>query len=311
MLSSLISRCIFGFILIFVTSHALSNTEFTYNVIDDGVEVTGCVGTCPSDLIIPDFIDGYTVTSIGASAFDHSQLTNVTLPDSVTSIGESAFYWNSLTNINLPDNLEVIGNYAFARNSFNQINLPDSLITISDYAFEYSYIETLIVPSSVETIGRAIFKASSLNTIAFMGDRPEISNAAFVFTGLELVLYCEGTSGWPGINAINGSFPQLNPNCMTDPLGEAPPPLEFNYEVDENGIRITGCKYICPQDLVIPDAIDGLNVTSIGYFAFQHRSLKTISIPNTVVTIDDGAFYGNKLVDLDIPKTLYKLDEWL
>jgi hypothetical protein len=94
---------------------------------------------------------------------------------------------------------------------------------------------------------------------------------------------------------------------VTDPLGEAPPPLEFNYEVDGNGIRVTGCKYICPQDLVIPDAIDGLNVTSIGYFAFQHRSLKTISIPNTVVTIDDGAFYGNKLVDLDIPKNVIQI----
>ena len=29
MLSSLTSRCIYGLILIFVTSHALSNTEFT------------------------------------------------------------------------------------------------------------------------------------------------------------------------------------------------------------------------------------------------------------------------------------------
>ena len=46
------TQYILGFVIFTASSFALSDTEFTYNVIGDGIEITGCAGTCPSDLVI-------------------------------------------------------------------------------------------------------------------------------------------------------------------------------------------------------------------------------------------------------------------
>ena len=63
------TQYILGFLILVSSSFALSNTQFTYNVIDGGIEVTGCVDGCPSDLVIPAEIDGYEVISIIDEAF--------------------------------------------------------------------------------------------------------------------------------------------------------------------------------------------------------------------------------------------------
>ena len=68
-----------------------------------------------SNLSIPKSLMGYTVTSIGSSAFEYcDSLTSVTIPDSVTSIGSYAFRdCDSLTSITIPDSVTSIGDCAF------------------------------------------------------------------------------------------------------------------------------------------------------------------------------------------------------
>ena len=85
------AQYILGLVLLISSSFALSNTEFTYNEIDGGIEVTGCVGTCPTDLVIPDSIDVYTVTSFGSGAFYYKESTSLIIGNSVTKIGSDAF----------------------------------------------------------------------------------------------------------------------------------------------------------------------------------------------------------------------------
>lgn len=75
--------------------------DYSYKILSDGTaEITGSSGsdTC---LTIPNEINGYTVTSIGDSAFfEHSNITSITIPDSVTSIGERAFcFCNNLHTV--------------------------------------------------------------------------------------------------------------------------------------------------------------------------------------------------------------------
>lgn len=45
------------------------------------------------DVVIPQSVEGYSVTKIGDGAFAYcSGLTSITIPNSVISIGKSAFY---------------------------------------------------------------------------------------------------------------------------------------------------------------------------------------------------------------------------
>ena len=74
-----------------VNSAADDDGTWTYNLSGDEATVTGCVATCPTDLVIPESINGYLVVAIGERAFRYSSHTSVTIPDSVTSIGEYAF----------------------------------------------------------------------------------------------------------------------------------------------------------------------------------------------------------------------------
>ena len=73
-----------------------------YNVTSETTcEITG-MGDCEdTELVIPKYIDGYEVTSIGDDAFWNCEsLTSITIPESVKSIGNNAF-WNcsGLTSI--------------------------------------------------------------------------------------------------------------------------------------------------------------------------------------------------------------------
>ncbi len=99
--------------------------------------IAGYSGTS-TEVIIPETINGHSVTSIGECAFeDCSNLTSIEIPNSVTSIGEYAFSGcSSLTNIEIPDSVTSIGSYAFEDcSSLTSIVIPNSVTNIGAYAF--------------------------------------------------------------------------------------------------------------------------------------------------------------------------------
>jgi hypothetical protein len=65
------------------------------------------------DVRIPDNINGFPVTSIGAGAFMNTRLRSVTIPDSVISIGDNAFTGSQLTSVTLPASVTSIGRSVF------------------------------------------------------------------------------------------------------------------------------------------------------------------------------------------------------
>jgi len=71
-------------------------TYETYSL-GTSLRLTGCLSSCPGDLVIPSMIGSLSVTAIGESAFGNEQLTSLVFPASIVSIGDNAFEKNELT----------------------------------------------------------------------------------------------------------------------------------------------------------------------------------------------------------------------
>jgi hypothetical protein len=209
MSSRLLTKCILSLFFLVSSSFALCNSQFNYNVIDGGIEVTGCVDVCPSDLTIPEEIDGYSVISIGERAFWRNQLTSVLIPHSVTSIGPQAFAENQFTSITIPDSLTSIGDEAFYGNQLTSVTIPESVNTYVGWAFDgnlgissggWKYFivsgsamiegctntcsSDLIIPDtvdgySVSSIGRSAFYGNQLSSVIIPDSVTRIGPTAF------------------------------------------------------------------------------------------------------------------------------------
>lgn len=73
---------------------------------------------------------------------------------------------------------------------------------------------------------------------------------------------------------------------------------------------ITGIGSCADSDIIIPDfSPDGHKVTNIGELAFANSTAKSISIPDTVTSIDVYAFRGcNKLTNIIIPQSVTRIE---
>lgn len=95
----------------------------------------------------------YPVTVIDDKAFEETNITGVTVPDSVISIGRLAFaYCNSLSDVKLSENLIYINELAFAScDALKEITIPASVEKM-DNPFRWSnaldtvYMEGMVAP---------------------------------------------------------------------------------------------------------------------------------------------------------------------
>ena len=229
------AQYILGLVFLVSSSLALSNAEFTYNVIDGGIKLTGCVDECPSDLVIPEEIDGYVVTAIGEGAFSSWGLNSVELPNTLVSLGGSAFLYNNLISVEIPSNVTFIGGHAFDNNRLTGIQIPAGISVIHESAFRRNQIEELIIPSnirgiranafndnnisnliipdSVNSIADGAFTSNNLVNIKFLSTPMVIYDSPFSNNPLSKITYCQNTDGqWDGV-IIEGITPQLDENC--------------------------------------------------------------------------------------------------
>ena len=82
------------------------------------------------------------------------------------------------------------------------------------------------------------------------------------------------------------------------PVGKS----SFTYTVANNQVTITGLSDEYLTDLVIPETIEDLPVTAIKDYAFNGCSqITSITVPNSVTSIGNGAFYGTKPTKVTLP----------
>ena len=157
--------------------------DFGYDILDDGTaEITFYYGNATT-LELPSTLDGYTVTSIGSSAFSYETLTSVTIPDSVTSIGDYAFYeCASLKDVTIPNSVTSIGVSAFGKcTSLTSVKMGNSVTSIGDYTFyNCTNLTSITIPDSVTNIGDyAFYECISLTSVKIGNSVTSIGFVAF------------------------------------------------------------------------------------------------------------------------------------
>ena len=238
-------------------------------IVNDG-EITGLTkyGNTLPELVIPETINGVSITSIGYGAFYYcTSLASIEIPNSVTSIGELAFYGcNSLTSVNYTGTIDTWAQISFSSYNSNPIcyakklYINNELVTevnittatlISDYAFyDCSSLTSVTIGNSVKSIGSDAFSGCrSLTSIEIPNSVKSIGKGAF-----------ENCTALKSVEI---------PNSVTS-IGED----AFYW-----------CKSL--TSIEIPNS-----VTSIGDYAFYYcYQLTSIEIPNSVTSIGDWAFY--------------------
>ena len=229
--------------------------------------------------------------------------TSFVIPSSVTSIGPFAFYYcSSLENVEIPEGVADIGQYAFFFcNSLTSIEVPSSVMSIDDGAFyDCQLLEsvTFAENSQLTNIGGGAFQnCISLTSINFDA-RIEQWNAI------------EKGSDW---NSNTGSYTIY---CTDGEIAKDGTVtyysvgLEFALNADEQGYTVTDNGTCTDIDLIIPRQYNGLPVTGIGNQALNFSSFESIKIPDSVTSIDFGAFaYCQSLKRVIIGKSVSSIGD--
>jgi hypothetical protein len=99
-------------------------------------------------------------------------------------------------------------------------------------------------------------------------------------------------------------------NVVYQPPANVTPEAAFYFDKSKNTIE--GYKREFGRNIVIPKVIDGVLVKYIGVQAFSNRNdndnkLTSVTLPNSILEIGDGAFYWNDLNEIILPESVIKI----
>ena len=269
-----------------VCAGAETYQDFEYSALDDGrVKITGYNGGAET-VVIPDTIDGKSVTSIGRRAFEGcTNLKSITIPNSVTEMGRRAFSGcSSLTGIAIPDSVTEIGKYAFdGCKSLTSITIPDGVTSIGDGAFyncsSLTEIKVASENSNYVSVNGVLYNKDKTTIICYPAGKK--GNNYKIPDGVTKV----DSSAFIGCSSLTSI---TIPNGVTS-IGDS---------------AFEDCTSL--KSITIPNS-----VTSIGDSAFEDcTSLTSITIPNGVTSIGDSAFEGcTSLTSITLPDSVTSIGD--
>ena len=252
----------------------------------------------------------------------------------IRALGEGIFEGSAITRFDVPhsETLATIGARAFKGSQLTSIYLFDSVTDIGDEAFANCLnLTEIVIPNSVKTIGAGAFSGSAnLRSVVFKGGAPVIAADAFAGCTALATLELPAKAQPQGNLGANPAAIRVRAEATDEEVAAlqtalalpwnvtllragAPDPTvlrpdsevanaETDFEFDASTGTIT--KYIGKTaQVVVPAAIGGVPVRSIGFTAFSdatvmsflegtaaNTGLTRVVLPGTVTTIEDSAF---------------------
>lgn len=187
-----------------------STSVYQYEKLADGtIRITSCQ-TKDVNLVIPDTIDGFTVTEIGESAFaNQSSIQTIKFPAKLKQIGAKAFAnCTGLTEVTLLDTIVGVGKYVFSGctalkkatlnkgrinivagmfancTALSEVVIPDTVQNINIYAFlNCKLLKNLKLPASIKEISISAFDGAGITTVKYAGTREQWKKIKKTLTG--------------------------------------------------------------------------------------------------------------------------------
>ena len=225
------------------------------------------------------------VTRIEAYAFySCCYIDSITLPGSVTEIGRSAFQSSNMKNLTLSEGLLSIESYAIANcTCLTEIALPSSLEEIGEWAFSGSAIYSVQIPADTTSIGIGAF-GNCLNLTDILVDSENISfsndyhGALFNKDMTTLIAF-------PG--GINGHYPVPDTVTLIGKYAFAYGRIDGVY-LQEGVTKIDEYAFDRCSKMTFIELPESLEY--IGYQAFGYCGLTEIVIPKNVTDLRSYAF---------------------
>lgn len=325
------------FILMFVLgiSGLSAQIEFTQDettyVVTGSNEAAIKKSKAAGELTLPSSVtnDGvtYTVTAIKDEAFKWSEITKLVLPATIDTIGMQAFgSCAKLTDITLPDGLSVIKPYAFSGcKVLETVVLPQGLKAVPNNLFFTCYaLRSVTLPPHIKYIGSAAFYKTAIESIEIPESCDSIAKTAFLFCAQLKNITLPENLRYLGAAALQGcvklsSFiiPQKIDSLCDELLMECSGLTSLHIPASMTKIGKSVFAKSGIQTFTIADNHPTLRLTDGVIYdkaqkmlmAFPTRGKTSYTIPDGVIGIWGGAFYGSDITSAKLPESMKAIDE--
>ena len=343
---TLIETFVFSDELTEIPQRCFKETLLTSVVIPENIEVIGdnAFSGC-TNLESVVLSDNLKIIRASAFRYCTS-LESIDFPESLVEIGDYAFEMceNLSGEIRLEKNLVYVGNLAFGCTNLTELyyNIPDmevrdSLWLTSAFHFVgYNGFEKITIGNDVKVLPGGIFRdQKAVETIVIPDSVVVIEKDAFGnCTSLKNLTISDSVTEI-GVRAFEGcssltefTVPKNTKSLGKDAIPKTVTTVYFNAENCE--IYFPDKQYVSPfvnssvekviigntvkripdyffsgydyeETLIIPDS-----VTEIGKYAFKNSSVNGITLPQNLISIEEGTFSGSdiELSEISLPESL-------
>ena len=311
----------------------LESGEYRYRVLEDQTaEIVQYTGR-GYNVVIPETLDGLTVTSIGKEAFYHNVFQEtLVIPDTVRHIGDGAFGLCDIANVTLPGSVtsmdgnpfgfcERMESFTVSEDNPEFYLLEGVLCSRTDKALVYYPVrdkeegEAYSIPEGTERIRKWAFGGCDQLTAVHIPD-------TVVFIGEMAFAWCGALEEITVPDSVTEIESAAFMDCRSLksavlPAGLAVIPDQLFYECGDletvtvpdsvTEIRESAFAYCSSlEEVSIP-----AGVTRIGSSAFDAcESLKAVTLPDGITEIEGWTFEGCfRLAEINIPAGVTRIGE--